>query len=307
MDITNNLEGGSFSDSEKYKDAYIGHVKVKNGNIKIIPGSKDERILETRDKILGHLHKVFSGGKRLKEKNITKYFKALGGKYIRNDLCITGDNSNCKGGRNVSIDGAHKLLKLINKKNLPINSALETFKGSAPELYEKLETKIKGGYKAISYKSEKKETYPEERRGGYDERKEAYPEERRGGYDERKEAYPEERRGGYDDRKEAYPEERRGGYDDRKESYSEERRGGRREAYPEERRGGYDDRKETLSEERRGGRRDKYYSEERRGGYERKEYYPDEMHGGNLGLFRSEINRNLNTNSLRQSILNINL
>jgi hypothetical protein len=230
MDITNNLEGGSFSDSEKYKDAYIGHVKVKNGNIKIIPGGKDVRILETRDKILGHLHKVLSGGKRLKEKNITKYFKALGGKYIRNDLCITGDNSNCKGGRNVSVDGAHKLLKLINKKNLPINSALETFKGSAPELYEKLETKIKGGYKAIGYKSEN-----------------------------------------------------------------------------EERRGGYDERKKTYSEERRGGRRNEYYSEERRGGYERKEYYPDEMHGGNLGLFRSEINRNLNINSLRESILNINL
>jgi hypothetical protein len=152
MDITTNLVGGGDSSSEKYnKDTYIGYLKMKKGGMKIISGDKDEKIISVRNKILGHLDKVLSGGKRLKEKNIKKYFKALGGKYVRNDMCISGDNSNCKGGKNVSIEGAHKLLKLISKKNLPIESALDIFKGSAPQLYEKLENKIKGGHKGIKY------------------------------------------------------------------------------------------------------------------------------------------------------------
>ena len=150
MDKIDNLLGGG--DSDKYnKKTYIGYLKMKNGGMKIIPGDMDEKIISTRNKILNHLDVVLSGGKRLKEKNIKKYFQALGGKYVRNDMCISGDNSNCKGGKSVSVDGAHKLLKLISKKDLPIDSALETFKGSAPQLYEKLETKIKGGYKSISY------------------------------------------------------------------------------------------------------------------------------------------------------------
>jgi len=130
---------------------YIGNIKSKGDKIKIIPGEKDDRILFKRNKILGHLDKVLSGGKRLKEKNIPKYFQALGGKYIRNDICSTGDLNNCKGGKNATISGAHKLLKLVSKKNLPIDNALESFKGSAPKLYKKLETKIKGGYNAITY------------------------------------------------------------------------------------------------------------------------------------------------------------
>jgi hypothetical protein len=140
------------SSSEKYnKDTYIGYIRMKKGGMKIISGDKDDKIISVRNKILGHLDQVISGGKRLKEKNIKKYFKALGGKYIRNDICSSGNNSNCKGGKNVSIDGAHKLLKLISKKNLPIDNALEIFKSSAPKLYEKLENKIKGGYKSINY------------------------------------------------------------------------------------------------------------------------------------------------------------
>jgi hypothetical protein len=133
---------------------YVGNFKSKNGEIKILPGDKDNNIISKRNKILGHLNKVLSGGKRLKEKNISKYFQALGGKYTRNDVCISGDNLNCKGGRDISMEGAHKLLKLIKKENLIVDDALKTFKGSAPRLYEKLETKIKGGYNTIEYSSE---------------------------------------------------------------------------------------------------------------------------------------------------------
>lgn len=136
--------------SESSNKKYIGHLKTKKGGIKIIPGEKDSRIIEKRDKILNHLNIVLSGGKSLKEKNISKYFKALGGKYIRNDMCITGDSYNCKGGQNISISGAHKLLKLSKKEELPMNNILETFKKSAPVLYKKFESNIKGGKYSLS-------------------------------------------------------------------------------------------------------------------------------------------------------------
>jgi hypothetical protein len=130
---------------------YIGNIKSKGDKIKIIPGEKDDRIISKRNKILGHLDKVLSGGKRLKEEYIPTYFEALGGKYIRNDICVSGDKSLCKGGKVASINGAHKLLKLVSKKNLPVDNALTSFKGSASKLYEKLENKIIGGFNTISY------------------------------------------------------------------------------------------------------------------------------------------------------------
>ena len=133
------------SSSESSNKEYIGHIKSKDGGIKVIPGNKDNRILEKRNKILNHLEIVLSGGKSLKEKNIPTYFKALGGKYIRNDMCITGDSYDCKGGQNVSISGAHKLLKLSKKKELPMDQILDTFKKSAPVLYKKFESNIEGG------------------------------------------------------------------------------------------------------------------------------------------------------------------
>jgi hypothetical protein len=133
------------SSSKSSNKTYIGHIKTKNGGIKVIPGEKDNRILEKRNKILNHLEIVLSGGKSLKEKNISTYFKALGGKYIRNDICMNGDSYNCKGGQNISISGAHKLLKLSKNSELPMNKILETFKKSAPILYKKFESNIQGG------------------------------------------------------------------------------------------------------------------------------------------------------------------
>jgi hypothetical protein len=159
MFLYNNLVGGRDSSSEKYnKDTYIGYLKMKNGGMKIIPGENDNNIVARRDKILKHLELVLSGGKHLKEKNIKKYFNALGGKFLRNDMCISGDNPNCNNGKNISINGAYKLLKLINKKKIPIDNAINIFKGSAPQLYEKLETKLKGGYNSIIYDNDKRKS-----------------------------------------------------------------------------------------------------------------------------------------------------
>ena len=104
---------------------------------------KKEELPDTQDQIADIK-------KSLKEKNISTYFKALGGKYIRNDMCITGDTYDCKGGQNISISGAHKLLKLSKKKELPMNNILETFKKSAPVLYKKFESNIERGKYSLS-------------------------------------------------------------------------------------------------------------------------------------------------------------
>jgi hypothetical protein len=133
-------------DIPKYNQTtYVGFLKIKKGGMKIIPGEKDDIIIKRRDNVLNHLDLVLSGGKKLKEKNIEKYFKALGGKYIRNDFCITGDAGNCRNGKNISLGGADKLLKLASQNNLPMKSVLATFKGAAPSLYDHLEYKITGG------------------------------------------------------------------------------------------------------------------------------------------------------------------
>jgi hypothetical protein len=130
--------------TEYNKDTYIGYLKMKKGGMKIIPGDKDEKIINKRNKILNHLEQVLSGGKKLKEEYIGSYFKALGGKYVRNDMCTGGDNRNCKDGKLISLGGAHKLLKLAARKNFPMDEILTKFKGSAPSLYESLENKISG-------------------------------------------------------------------------------------------------------------------------------------------------------------------
>jgi len=125
------------SETKYNKNTYIGYLKVKRGGMKIIPGDIDTTINNKRTKIINHLKKVLSGGKSLKEKNIKKYFKALGGKYIRGGM--VGSNED----KNSSIRNADKLLKLSAKQNLPIQKILDYFKGSAPTLYKKLESKIK--------------------------------------------------------------------------------------------------------------------------------------------------------------------
>lgn len=133
--------GGAIYD----KNTYIGYLKLKDGAMKIVTGKQDDKIIKNRNKVLSHLTRVLKGGKELKDRKIEKYFKALNGKYIRNDMCTLGNSSNCKGGKDVSMGGAHKLLKLIAKNTNDIQPILDRFKGSAPVLYERLEYKINGG------------------------------------------------------------------------------------------------------------------------------------------------------------------
>jgi hypothetical protein len=145
------------------KDTYIGYLKHQNGGIKIIPGDKDNKIIERRDKILTHLNAVFSGGHKLKEKNLVKYFKALEGKYVRGKM--TPDNTS--GGSKETLKDAHKLIKYSLKKDFPLDTILNIFRGSSPKLYSKLESKVEtNNYESrrSSYRSN----------GGYSESRESY-------------------------------------------------------------------------------------------------------------------------------------
>jgi hypothetical protein len=128
------IGGSSFN-----KKTYIGYLKEKDGGMKIIPGDIDNKIISNRNNILNHLEKVLLGGKNLKEKNLDAYFSALGGKYIRNDICMATSTKNCKRGQDVSIGGAQELIKLAINKNFDMNNTLNIFKGSAPLLYETIE------------------------------------------------------------------------------------------------------------------------------------------------------------------------
>jgi hypothetical protein len=102
------------SKEPKYdKNTYIGYLKLMNGGMKIIPGEIDSKIIKNRDKILEHLHLVFSGGKNLKEKNLEKYFKALGGKYMRQKL---DKSNNINGGSHQVLYNTNKLIELAVKK-----------------------------------------------------------------------------------------------------------------------------------------------------------------------------------------------
>ena len=132
MDTIETMTGGATYN----KDTYIGFLKIKKGGMKVIPGEMDDLIITKRNNILSKLQKVLTGGDKLKEKNIEKYFKALGGKYIRNDMCISGDRSKCKKGKSISMGGAKRLMELASQKYTP--ELLGTkFKGAAPVLYEK--------------------------------------------------------------------------------------------------------------------------------------------------------------------------
>jgi hypothetical protein len=141
MDTTEDMTGGASYN----KDTYIGYLKVKKGGMKLVPGEIDNTIISKRNNILSKLEKVLLGGDKLKEKNIEKYFKALGGKYVRNDMCISGNTNNCNIGKKVSMGGADKLMKLGSAKYTP-KLLEDKFKIAAPVLYEKyMNTKYNGG------------------------------------------------------------------------------------------------------------------------------------------------------------------
>lgn len=86
----------------------------------------------SKNNILNYLDLVLSNKKKLKEKNLHKYFKVLGGNYK-----INSDKT---------INDSYKLFRLGVKNNIDVDTLVNKFKGSAPKLYGKLERKITKKY-----------------------------------------------------------------------------------------------------------------------------------------------------------------
>jgi len=143
----NNFTGGA----EYNKNTYIGHLKIKNGGMKIIRDEHDKLIGKERNLVLQHLHSSLKGGK-LDVNNIQLYYKALEGGFIRALMCpqhVTKEE--CDIANKNHEMAAYKLSKhSLKAGNF---NTLKIFKNNAPKLYQHL----KGGdrIKKLKYKRDK--------------------------------------------------------------------------------------------------------------------------------------------------------
>jgi hypothetical protein len=141
----NKFTGGA----EYNKDTYIGHLKLKNGGMKIVKSGDDNRIKKERNNVLEHLHKSLNGGK-IDGGNLPTYYKALEGGYIRNLICPT-DSKTCSNFIDNNKMAAYKLSKNALKNGYA--NTLKTFKENAPKLYKNL--KDSDYIKKLKYKRDK--------------------------------------------------------------------------------------------------------------------------------------------------------
>jgi hypothetical protein len=141
----NKFTGGA----EYNKDTYIGHLKLKNGGMKIVKGGDDDHIKKERNIVLEHLHKSLNGGK-IDADNLPTYYKALEGGYIRNLICPT-DSKTCSNFIDNNKMAAYKLSKNALKNGY--SNTLKTFKQNAPKLYKNL--KDSDFIKKLKYKRDK--------------------------------------------------------------------------------------------------------------------------------------------------------
>lgn len=143
----NKFTGGA----EYNKNTYIGHLKIKNGGMKIIKDDHDKLIGKERNIVLKHLHDSLNGG-NLDHTNIELYYKALEGGYIRALMCPGGnDSETCKNANYNNLKAGYKLSKhALKNGNF---QALKTFKHNAPKLYQNL--KDSGQVKRLKYKRDK--------------------------------------------------------------------------------------------------------------------------------------------------------
>lgn len=143
----NKFTGGA----EYNKNTYIGHLKIKNGGMKIIKDEHDKLIGKERNIVLKHLYDSLKGG-NLDHTNIELYYKALEGGFIRALMC-PGDNNSatCELANYNNEKSAYKLSKhALKGGNFKV---LKTFKHNAPKLYQHL--KGFGQIKKLKYKRDK--------------------------------------------------------------------------------------------------------------------------------------------------------
>ena len=133
------------------KNTYIGHLKIKNGGMKIIKDEHDKLIGKERNIVLKHLHDSLKGG-NLDHTNIELYYKALEGGFIRALMCPGNNNdATCELANYNNEKSAYKLSKhALKGGNLKV---LKTFKHNAPKLYQHL--KGSGQIKKLKYKRDK--------------------------------------------------------------------------------------------------------------------------------------------------------
>ena len=143
----NKFTGGA----EYNKNTYIGHLKIKNGGMKIIKDEHDKLIGKERNIVLKHLHDSLKGG-NLDHTNIELYYKALEGGFIRALMCPGNNNdATCELANYNNEKSAYKLSKhALKGGNLKV---LKTFKHNAPKLYQHL--KGSGQIKKLKYKRDK--------------------------------------------------------------------------------------------------------------------------------------------------------
>jgi len=130
-----NFSGGG-SKSVYHGGTYIGHLKLKNGGMKIVGGTEDDAINEQREKVLDDLKDVLNGGTDINPNNIPNYYKALEGTYIRSLICPDDNDIECQMKVEYAVKHGYKLSKLLAKK-LKANSK-EYLKQNAPKLYQQI-------------------------------------------------------------------------------------------------------------------------------------------------------------------------
>ena len=143
----NKFTGGA----EYNKNTYIGHLKIKNGGMKIIKDEHDKLIGKERNIVLKHLYDSLKAG-NLDHTNIELYYKALEGGFIRALMCPGNNNdATCELANYNNEKSAYKLSKhALKGGNLKV---LKTFKHNAPKLYQHL--KGSGQIKKLKYKRDK--------------------------------------------------------------------------------------------------------------------------------------------------------
>jgi len=153
-----NFSGGG-SKSVYHGGTHIGHLKLKNGGMKIIAGKVDDAINEERERVLDDLNDTISKKTNIDPNNIPNYYKALEGTYVRSLICPDDNDEECQKKVEYAVKHGYKLSKLLAKK-LKTNSK-EYLKQNAPKLYQQIKEsaywpKIKEyvkkyGAKAIEY------------------------------------------------------------------------------------------------------------------------------------------------------------
>lgn len=130
-----NFSGGG-SKSVYHGGTHIGHLKLKNGGMKIVAGKVDDAINEERERVLNDLNDTIKHKTDVDPTNIPNYYKALEGTYVRSLICPDDNDEECQEKVDYAVKHGYKLSKMLAKK-LKIKSK-DYLKENAPKLYQQI-------------------------------------------------------------------------------------------------------------------------------------------------------------------------